>query len=66
MKYTLKEIKGGIFLVEFDNQYDLAMTFLRYQEFYESPKFKGKRFTIIDFMEWYSKEYDGAFTYTKD
>lgn len=72
MKYTVTQIKGGIFLIEFDNQYDLAMTFLRYQEFYESanPKFKGKRFTIIDFMEWYSKnpkkEHENVFTYPSD
>lgn len=45
------------------------MLFLRYAEFYESPnpEFKGKLFTLVDFMEWYSKEYgDGAFTYPND
>ena len=45
------------------------MHFLRYQEFYESSssKFRGKAFTIFDFMKWYSKEFgDGAFTYTTD
>jgi hypothetical protein len=39
-----------------DNQYDLAMLFLRYQEYYESPKWRGKIFTILDYMEWYSKD----------
>lgn len=68
MKYKLIEIKDGIFLAEFDNHYDLAMTFLRYQEFYESanPKFKGRRFTILDYMEWYSKNHKGLFTYPTD
>jgi len=69
MKYKIKEIVDGIFMAEFDNGYDLSMTFLRYQEFYESPnpKFKGKQFTIIDFMEWYSKENgNGVFTYPND
>jgi hypothetical protein len=68
MKYTLTEIKDGIFLVEFDNATDLAMTFLRYQEYYESPnpKFKGKKFTIIDFIEWYSKNNGDLFTYPRD
>lgn len=55
MKFTIKEVKPKIFLFECDNSYDLAMTFLRYQETYESPKFRNKSFTIIEFMEWYSK-----------
>jgi hypothetical protein len=44
------------------------MTFLRYQEKYESPnpKFRNKDFTILDFMEWYAKDHDGVFTYTRD
>jgi len=71
MKYKLREIKSGIILAEFESPYDLAMTFLRYQEFYESanPKFKGKQFTIIEFMEWYSNhrlDSVGAFTYPTD
>lgn len=53
MKFTISEVKPKIFLFESDNSYDLAMTFLRYQETYESPnpKFRNKSFTIIDFME---------------
>lgn len=71
MKYKLKEIKDGIFLVEFENQYDLCMTFLRYQEFYESanPRFRRKGFSILEYMEWYSNDRPGskgAFTYPID
>lgn len=71
MKYKIKEIHKGIFLVEFEKQYDLAMTFLRFQEFYESanPKFKGKGFTILEYMDWYSNERpgcNGTFTYPTD
>lgn len=69
IKYTLKQVKPNIFLLSFEKQYDLAMTFLRYQEFYESPspKFRNKTWELVDFMEWYSAEYgDGAFTYPKD
>lgn len=58
-----------VFLLTFDDQYDLGMTFLRYQEYYENPnkKFKNKRFFIVDFMEYYSKKYgNGLFTYPKD
>jgi hypothetical protein len=73
MKTKVSEVKPRIFLIEFDNQYDCNMTFLRYQEFYESPnkKFRGKSFKIVDFMEWYSKDRaddngDANFTYTTD
>lgn len=72
MKYKLRDIywNGGdaIFLVEFKSRYDLAMTFLRYQEYYESAssKFKGKQFTILDYMEWYAGNHEGVFSYTTD
>lgn len=64
--FKIKQVKPKIFLMEFNDQYEMCMTFLRYQEYYEStsPKFRGKSFTILDFMEWYSKKYgDGAFKY---
>lgn len=67
--FKITQIKPRIFLVSLSNSYDLAMTFLRYQEHYESPssKFRGKSFTILDFMEWYSKEFgEGCFTYAED
>src|ERR1019366_973309 len=69
MKYTIKEIKSNIFLVKFKLQYDLCLTFLRYQEFYESPnkRFRNHSFTIIDFMSWYSSAFgNGIFTYPND
>lgn len=68
-KYTITEIRPKIFFVNFKDSYDMCMTFLRYQEFYESPspKFRNKIFTIFDYMKWYSKKYgNGAFTYPKD
>jgi hypothetical protein len=53
--------------IEIEEKYDLAMTFLRMQEWYESPKFHHKNFTLETFMRWYSKEFGkGAFTYPKD
>ena len=59
------EIRNRVFQLEFDNQLELASTFLRFEEFYESPKFKGKIFTLKEFKEWYTKE-KGAFTYYED
>lgn len=67
--FIIKEVKPRIFLFEFSNNYDMCMHFLRYQEFYESasPKFRGKEFTIFDFMKWYSAKYGGgSFTYPND
>lgn len=69
IKYKLKEVKPRIFLVEFTDRYDMCMTFLRYQEYYESPnpKFRNHHFTLVDFMEWYSKKQckDNCFEYPK-
>lgn len=66
--FQLKKIKDRIYLLTFDDQYDLCMHFLRYQEFYESPKFKGRNFEIIDYMNWYHRKYsdDKTFTYAND
>jgi hypothetical protein len=59
------EIKKGIFVVEFENQFELASTLLRFEEYYESPKFKGKVFTLEEYKQWYSRD-RGAFTYYDD
>jgi hypothetical protein len=71
MKNTFKliEVKPRIFCLEFNDDYDMCMTFLRYQEYYESPspQFRGKSFKILDFMRWYSLKFGhGAFTYPID
>lgn len=56
-----------VFHVEMDDAYDLAMTFVRMQEWYESPKFHHRNFSLEEFMRWYSKKYGkGQFTYPKD
>jgi hypothetical protein len=67
--FKLKEVRPKIFLMDFDDSYDLAMHFVRYQECYESPSktFRDSAFSLIDFMEWYSKKYgNGSFTYPAD
>jgi hypothetical protein len=68
-QFKIIEIKPRIFLFEFKDYYNLAMHFLRYQEFYESPsaKFRGKAFSIFEYMNWYQKKYGkGIFSYPKD
>ena len=69
-KIKIKTVRPNIELFTCDDSYDLAMHFLRVQEYYESPnpKFKSNIFSIIDYMEWYSKEFskDKSFTYAAD
>lgn len=66
-----KEIYPNIFHINFSTQKELASTFLRFQEHFESPSFKGKIFSLDDFKYWYvnnspkGKE-TGEFTYYQD
>jgi len=62
------EVRPGIFHVKCGNEFDLAMTFLRAQEFYESdnPKIKGQPFSIIEYIRWYARKHSASFTYPKD
>ena len=55
IKYTIKQISPGLFAIEVPNKRDLALLFLRVQEFYESPnpKFQNNVFDVIDFLQWY-------------
>ncbi|MFC1774812.1 ABC transporter ATP-binding protein [Nanoarchaeota archaeon] len=61
----LKTITKKIFLLIFENQYEITSTFLRFQEHYESPEFRGKIFTLEEYKEWYST-IKGSFTYYTD
>lgn len=65
MNFEKKEITKNLLLLLFENQFDVSSTFLRFQEYYESPKFRGKVFTLDDFKEWYSS-FNGDFTYYTD
>jgi hypothetical protein len=52
-----------------DDDYDRAMLFCRYQEYYESPykKFRGKRFTWMEYMRFYKDAWKKkVFTYPED
>ena len=64
-----KEIYPNLFLFTFPNQYELASTFIRLQEFYESPykEIKGQYFTLEKYMDRYAKDQeDNKFTYFED
>ena len=67
--FSLSKLQERIYLLNFDNRYDVAMTFLRYQEFYESDnlQFKGRAFTISEYMAWYTRNRgQQSFTYPTD
>src|SRR3989344_2181281 len=54
----VREPLENLLHVQFIRQSDLAATFLRFQEFYESPQYKGKVFTFEEFKEWYTAHND--------
>lgn len=55
----------NVFLAEFATQYELASTFLRFQEHFESVRFGGRTFSLEQFMDWYASQY-GRFSYFED
>jgi hypothetical protein len=57
--------KLPIFLVSFPDQHTACSTMMRFQEHYESPRFRGKVFTREDYEDWYATE-RGKFTYYED
>jgi hypothetical protein len=65
----IKEIVPRIYCVQVDDDYDRAMLFCRYQEYYESPykKFRGKYFTWMEYMKFYKDAWKkDIFTYPVD
>ena len=66
--YKIEEVRPNVFAVIVKDHYHRAMLFCRVQEFYESPNpdFRGKNFSIWDYIEWYSREHGDVFTYTFD
>jgi hypothetical protein len=58
-------IASRIFVVRFESQHELASTFLRFQEHYESSRFRNRVFSLEQYMDWYAATF-GAFTYFED
>jgi len=66
---TVKEVAPRIYCVIVDDDYDRAMLFCRYQEYYESPykKFRGKKFSWMQYMKHYKEAWKKrTFTYPDD
>ena len=57
--------KWPIYLLEAPSVIELNTTFVRFQEYYESPKFRGTIFSLEEFREWDAKENEGRISYFK-
>lgn len=66
---VVKEVAPKIYCAIIDDDYDRAMLFCRYQEYYESPnkKFRGKYFSWEEYMRFYKDFWKkDTFTYPID
>lgn len=59
------QVSESILFLQYDTQENLCKAFCRFEEFYESPEWKDKVFTLGQYREWYCKRY-GAWTYYQD
>jgi hypothetical protein len=71
LSFTSTQIKPwNIFHLKYKTNHDVSMSFLRIQEYYESPNsnFRGKVFSLEEYMDWYCRKQsdDGAFSYMID
>jgi len=64
--FSMSKVLDGIYHLSFDSTINLGAYFLRYQEYYESPRYYNVPFQLIDFLKWYASENDGNFTYFSD
>ena len=56
-----------VILFQFKEQRELTRTMLRFQEHYESPKYRGQIFSLKEFKEWYpTTRPHGKFSYFRD
>lgn len=65
----VKPIYPNLYLYTFPNQYELCSTFIRLQEYYESPykEIRRKYFRLDQYMDLYAKDQEGnKFTYFED
>lgn len=58
-------IKKNIIHLIFKSQKDLCQSMIRLEEFYESPEFANKKFTLNEYKPWYVKNY-GQWSYYSD
>ncbi len=63
----IREIMPRVFYLLFDSTAEAASTFLRFEQFYESPKFRHQVFSFNEFKAWYmERRGTKTFTYEQD
>lgn len=66
-KFEVMEVEPSVFFLGFNDRREMAETLVRFQESYESPKFKGKTFLRSEYKAWYrTVSESGKYTYHKD
>jgi len=60
MPCSVERFGHAIYHLTFKEPGVMAHTMMRFQEFYESPAFRGKYFTREEFMSWYNEEKKGT------
>ena len=58
----VKKLMNKLYLAEFISKRALTSTFVRFEEYYENPKLRGKIFSLADFKIWYKNVF-GKFDY---
>ncbi len=71
MRLRVESLTDRLALVEFPSRKELAGSLVRIQEHFESPQFRGRGFTLEEFMAWYTAnspngKKTGKFTYATD
>lgn len=63
----LIKLMKNVYQIDFSSRSELLKTFIRFQEYYESPEFKSKVFTVRQYAKWYRSFYKKEkFTYYSD
>ena len=53
---NVSEILKDVWFVSFLSKEDLSLSFLRFQEHYESPQFRDQKFSLEEFKSWYTAQ----------
>lgn len=52
-----RKLFNNAYVAEYEDDRVMSNAFMRFQEHYESPKFKGEIFTKSEFIQWYENKY---------
>lgn len=65
--FRVREVLKGVILITAPSEQLLGSAFVRFQEYYEGPKFSGKVFTLREHAAWYKTTTEhGGFSYYND